>query len=135
MLGFSSAADETREMNEADCRPRPTVVPISEYHAHQPYYVILHRCGGACTPDSPLVRLCKTSKFHTVDIVVYDGARRKSVKTMVNHTECECMCKIGPNDCDWTKVGQDWHPRRCACKVDGPVTGLSVNNKGKVGIN
>ena len=126
------AAKKT-QLDEAPCQSRPTVVEVSKNHEHRPFFVILNRCSGSCSPHSPHVRTCTVRHWVAVDVVVRDAAGGETTKTMANHTDCECNCKSNPGMCDWSQVGQDWLPHRCTCKVQtGPVVGGSRNNEGKV---
>lgn len=128
-LGFPTAAET--HLEEAPCQSRPTVVEVSESHEHRPYFVILNRCSGSCSPHSPHVRTCKEKHWVGVDVVVTDSAGRQTTKTMKNHTDCECSCKSNPGVCDWSKVGQDWLAHRCTCAVQtGPVVGGSHTSGG-----
>lgn len=128
-IGFSTAAK--KELDEAPCRSRPTVVAVSESHEYRPYFVILNRCGGSCSTHSPHFRTCKVKHWVAVNVVVRDAAGRETTKTMANHTDCKCTCKSNPSMCNWSEPGQDWQPHRCTCAVQtGPMVGGSHNTGG-----
>ncbi|XP_032236212.1 uncharacterized protein LOC5511048 [Nematostella vectensis] len=85
------------ELEEAVCRPRPTVISIDDPgHNYKPYQVVLHRCSGTCGDSPPNIKTCFPKTLEDVPLQATDIGQGVSQTVYVkNHTSCMCDCAEG----------------------------------------
>lgn len=100
---------KTEKFEEADCRPRPAVVPIDISHKYKPYHILLYRCSGTFNKVSPSVKKCAVREQHDVLVDVLDEDGIKTALHVKNHTKCGAECAL--SDCGGGMVMDD-----CTCR-------------------
>jgi len=116
-------------LDSAPCAPRPAVVELPQPEGSSsfyfPFFVTLHRCGGACN-DRPFETSCQPEGKEDLNLVVsrvaWSSAKAEleeisnkfTAVRVTNHTNCSCGCKIKPTDCD--NRTQQYSKEQCSCQ-------------------
>lgn len=122
-------------LDSAPCAPRPVVVevpqPVDSSSFYFPFFVTLHRCGGACN-ERPFETSCQPEGKNDLNLVVSKVAwssakagleeisNEFTAVRVTNHTTCSCGCKVKPTDCD--KRTQQYSKEHCSCQCKSRST-------------
>ena len=87
-----------------------------------PSFIELHRCLGGCQFQAPSLMHCAVSQQTSVQVNYTEfrlengGGRKSQVKTLQNHTNCKCQCRIQEHHCVKEKERYDENECKCVCK-------------------
>lgn len=121
-------AQNTRILENAECKLRKVIVPVDDIHdplsTYVPSAVELHQCGGSHDGNHGCAAVKTELVNARVEVFTKHGERETRDKTFLNHTACEmrCSCNTRLHECaDTDKYiipcpeGSQWSFDECRC--------------------
>ncbi|XP_046851966.1 balbiani ring protein 3-like [Xenia sp. Carnegie-2017] len=115
-----------RSFHHVECQPwliPVEIKPKDEYHMNHPSFIELHRCLGGCRYKAPSLIHCAVSQQTSVQVGYTEfrienggDVNKNQVKTLQNHTDCVCECRIQEHHCHKEKERYDENECKCVCK-------------------